>query len=235
MDWADDLAYAVHDMEDFYRSGIIPLDRLLDHKSNEAAKFTHDWSGKNKGVTAEEGQDILKYLSNISGDSLQTPYTASEVEQLDLKELSSMLIGRYLGIEGGGLSLQNHNNGRRFLQTESYLTNEVSLLKHMTIYYVIRDSSLAAQQRGQKNYPRSFRDFIYNTTLPDSTSTSENIRIIPDRFQERGHEAQERGERLPRIRFTTDVIASMTEKQATRLHKRLIGDTPGSLQDQILG
>ena len=36
MDWSDDIAYAVHDMEDFYRAGLIPLDRLaIDEDERE--------------------------------------------------------------------------------------------------------------------------------------------------------------------------------------------------------
>ena len=37
MDWADDVTYATHDMEDFYRAGLIPLEQLT-RKGNEVDK-----------------------------------------------------------------------------------------------------------------------------------------------------------------------------------------------------
>jgi len=234
MDWADDLAYAVHDMEDFYRAGIIPLDRLTVGNTQERENFIKDWAKTDESYSEDEGHDILDYLGDIAGKSLETPYDGTENEQLDLKELSSRLISRYIGNEGGGINLQNHNDQKHFLQIRPYLKREVSLLKHMTVYYVIQDSSLAAQQRGQRKVISDLFDIIYGTALPESNDDSENIQLVPNRFSGKAHELAESGSRQARVRFAADVICSLTEKQATQLHKRLTGDTPGSLQERIL-
>jgi dGTPase len=55
MDWADDVTYAVHDMEDFYRSGHIPLHLLASELDGRERQYFFDnvfarWSVKNSDV-----------------------------------------------------------------------------------------------------------------------------------------------------------------------------------------
>lgn len=234
MDWADDLAYAVHDMEDFYRAGIIPLSQLLHTESEERDRFIKDWTKKTDGVSTDDGEEILEYIKKISGDTLQTSFNGTELERYDLKELSSKLISRYIGVDDGGLRLQDEHSKRHFLQIDEQLENEVSILKHMTFYYVIQDNSLAAQQRGQKKVVGELFDLLYNATLPNNDPESENIRIVPNRYYETAEDLMQNGDRKSRSRFAADVITGMTERQAIQLHKRLMGETPGSLQERIL-
>lgn len=58
MDWADDIAYAVHDMEDFYRAGLIPLHQLAIDEG-EVDRFLDTSLDRLQGKT-EHGADALK-------------------------------------------------------------------------------------------------------------------------------------------------------------------------------
>jgi len=42
MDWADDVTYSVHDLEDFYRAGRIPMDLLAGKKEGQRQRFFDD-------------------------------------------------------------------------------------------------------------------------------------------------------------------------------------------------
>jgi dGTP triphosphohydrolase len=77
MEWADDIAYGVHDIEDGVRAGMIPLSELLND-TGERDRFleeSRDWWGKHQSFDnskdeAERAFNILR----IAQRDLRRPY-----------------------------------------------------------------------------------------------------------------------------------------------------------------
>src|SRR6185295_1398236 len=69
MDWADDIAYAIHDMDDFYRAGLIPLDHLITE-----ATIQMSYSGSD---TWERSQFLEAVSDWRKGDGVD--YTADKI------------------------------------------------------------------------------------------------------------------------------------------------------------
>ena len=66
MDWADDISYAVHDLEDFYRSGRIPLDkysRLAQNENTDAYNTFLKYVESALGEVSQKARDLLRSYS----------------------------------------------------------------------------------------------------------------------------------------------------------------------------
>src|SRR5262249_56099749 len=67
MDWADDVAYSVHDLEDGLHSGLIELDRLRDPEEvRQVAILTQGQYCAQGTVTVEELCEIFGHLTELS-------------------------------------------------------------------------------------------------------------------------------------------------------------------------
>ena len=236
MDWADDIAYSVHDLDDFYRVGLIPLDRLLND-SDERSLFLNSvrsrWEGQRRQDDLEDWDqlseafvEVTKWISSTRRH-LHRPYTGVREQRANLRSLTASLINRYVT---DAVALRESRQGAdRLLAIVPEYQMEVKILKELTWVYVIDAPGLATQQFGQRKMIKELFEI-----LTDAASASD-FSVFPPRLSEDLRQArlgkQCKASHRVISRTVADYISSMTERQAIELHQRLTGTSLGSVLD----
>jgi dGTPase len=226
MDIADDITYAVHDLEDFYRSGLIPLDRLA-HDQAEGNNFLSYASAK----LSEQGFEPRLCASLFTNlQELVFPksrYLGTPSDKGSLHMMATQFISKYLQ------AITIRGDGTLWLDRTA--ETEIALLKQLTWCYVIDNPILASIQQGQreivKNLFRRLREWAAakkeRSRLPYPLGIAlENIHLDPD-----AGPSGMSDEKL-RLRAVVDYIAGLTERQAMSLHERLTGASMASVTEQ---
>ena len=231
MDFADDIAYAVHDVEDFYRTGLIPLDRLVSN-TDEVEKFLNGTfdnlarSGKNPQFTISECKETFTEL--LASAPFIEPYSGTGEQRARLRSFTSGRIGRY--ITGIKLRVPSGQPERK-VEVDRWAEKELFLLKQLTWYYVINNSALASQQFGQRNIIR----YLFETF--NKAATENNLDLFPPSTRDRIINLNKNSPgsaKESQIRIVADLIAGMTENQAISMYQRLTGTNLGSVLNVIV-
>jgi dGTPase len=219
MDWADDIAYAVHDVEDFYRAGFIPLERLQGHSTSKLNPLFDRVAIRWKEVlghprlTHTQLQKAAR--STLRNFPLTEPYAGTRSDRVKLRLFTAGLIGRYVratSFSAGGLRIQPQ------------AIVEVALLKELTRQYVVESPALATQQHGQRRIVGELFTMFRDALIAGDAA------IIPARFRQQAEALSGRPNAdTDRTRLAADCVASMTEEQAITVHQRLTGSQLGSL------
>jgi dGTPase len=231
MDWADDVTYAVHDAEDFYRARLIPLDRLASLGDKYERQRFFD------GVYARP--DLTKQLGNepradfeeafakvVEPFPIDEPYTGTFEHRSRLRYFSSALIGQFIN----AIELQQPSNPEQpFVKIARLQRLQVKILKALTWHYVIYNPALATQQYGQRKIIRELFDIYSEAACSDNDKRN----IIPFAFRDDVEKANKDKKAVARI--VADLIAGMTEQGLVKLHKRLTGTDMGSVLDYVYG
>jgi dGTPase len=238
MDWADDIAYSVGDTEDFYRAGLIPLDRILAsartaHQFVDAV-FTR-WQEIN--ITDEvrgrfELDDLRRSFVNIREfvPVFKEPYEDRREIRAALRKFTSNLIGRF--VQKTKLRVAPDSRGN-LLDIPDECLMEVRMLKELTWQYVIKNSALAGQQYGQQQIITKLFH-IYQDAIGSGHPDAWDVLPARDRHPLRAMPKERTGGHLASIvvtRLAADAIAGMTDQQALLMYQRLTGVSPGGAFD----
>lgn len=223
MDWADDVTYAVHDVEDFFRAGVLPLWTLTSDNERLNA-FVKYHLARYPAADESAARAMIGDLVNPATSPFAVPDDGSSRARAALRRAGSNYIGRYVG----GTSTSTHD-GRASVVVDEAFRGEVDVLKSLVWFFVIEDAPLATVQHGQRRLIRELHSWH-----TDLAADPAQWRHFPPRYREWLHEAAtlEDADRH-HVRIVTDYIASATEDQVVTLYRRMGGYSDSSPFDGI--
>lgn len=233
MDLADEITYSVHDLEDFYRAGMLPVDRLADENDSLVGSLFERWRARdpeNKSLKYFDGSrdsisDACAFLQTATSDDA-SPGSAAQLSILG--NFRSAAITRFLS------DVTVEKSGSYFkLVMPDETKHLMAFLKQLIWNFVILNPKLATQQAGQiALVSRLFN--VYKKALSDS---DRNVELLPARFEQLAREVvrvvDSKQRALKAARLAIDVVASLSEQEAIILDRRTTGVDVGSVVDLI--
>lgn len=226
MDWADDVAYSVHDLEDFHRCNALPWQRVF----NERDLIIDHALGDNKRNETRRRQLEAAYerLSDMFNGTYSTllseAYTGEREQREQLRRMTSHLIGTYIK----AVKINPDPESEVAVKFDEKRRDEVLILKQITRDYIIGSPTLAAQQHGQQKIIEELYECLYRGEDAQTGGGGGVPKILPTRLRYLFDP------KISRARFVADCIASLSEAEAISLHRRLMGVTTGSVLDPIV-
>ncbi len=237
MDWADDVAYATHDIDDYVRAGLIPLERL----QNDAIDV----------VTYAAGRMVERY-GNAALIQSRLQSAREVLRELPRLNYSGRLHDRE-ALHGwvsetlrAGVDAVRVSASPPYIRIDERVQYRIELLKNLTWFYVIDSPQLAVAQEGQvrlidelfqallewmKATPNSSRlpvwlRELHQIFIADDEGRDTFNEVLEQQWaqNEKTFGPEER-EELPIRRAVSDYLCSLTEAQAVDLHARLTGAT----------
>ena len=229
MDWSDDISYALHDLEDFFRADMIPLARVGSLTDNDEAMWflaraDHELA-PNPRYTPDGGQAAFKKLR---GYFPAGSYRGSHEDDQDLHTMTNKFITRYFD----AVSL---HSAHPLVRTNIAVQHEVMLLKQLTWQYVVNGPALATMQRGQTDVINELFTAL-DDWLKDEEKRGAEHRL-PTRLRMCKAAMQEDHallDSLPtpearRARVIADYLCCLTEDQTLDLYRRIKGHAATSI------
>ncbi|GAA3532302.1 deoxyguanosinetriphosphate triphosphohydrolase [Nonomuraea rosea] len=205
MDWADDVAYSVHDLEDALHSGHVTPEALQSRdERSQVCQITRIWYAA--GTDLGELEEIFAKL--IADPLWPRRFEATIADLAGLKALTSGLIGRFCQSAQTATKEVYGSRHRADLVVPRSTRLECALLKGVTAHYVMTTADHNANQARQRDLITELASLI---TLGAPGTLEPAFR--PAWAEAPGDAA--------RVRVVIDQIASLTDTSAVAWHRKL--------------
>lgn len=212
MDWADDVAYSVHDVEDGVHSGRISLRALT--RPDELAEIvrmaaTYFW----RDCRYADPLDVLEHaaaeLVGLPAVAAVLDYDASPHAQVALKRLTSELVGRFASAPVSATLASTPGPLTRYqadLVLPEQVVAEVAVLKAVAVRYVMSDPQRLRLQKDQREVLTELVEFLAHRA--------------PEALDPAYRPAWQRAsDDAARVRVVLDQVAALTDTQALSWHR----------------
>ncbi|HVW81331.1 MAG TPA: deoxyguanosinetriphosphate triphosphohydrolase [Mycobacteriales bacterium] len=210
MDWADDVAYSVHDLEDGIQGGLVSVEQLADPDSR--AELVETAQRAYSDASRDELHAAIDRLVDL--DCWIRGYDGSMASMVALKRMTSELIGRLCGAatratwdDTGGTPLRRYGGD---LVVPAEAKAECAVLKSVAARYVMNRPEVIAMQSRQREQLTELLQLI----AVGAPGTLEPW--LHHAFETAADDAE-------RMRVVVDQVASLTDTSAVAWHQRLSG------------
>ena len=210
MDFADDVAYSVHDFEDAIVSGYVNLAEINSKSSDtELIQKIAQWDGSDLA-----GSDFQAALSRLRSQNYWLDSHSGEMaEQATLKNLTSALIGSFVRRTTDQSELANASEHlvryQGALVVPSEVRAEIAVLKGIVSAYLMSDEKRQPYYQWQRAILTELSDALLAANGKHLDAYCANA------WQEARTEEQ-------RLRVVVDQVASLTDISALSLHHELV-------------
>lgn len=241
VDWADDIAYSVHDFDDWSRAGYIPLSFLVNEgraRDEFCSWVIPRWKAKaGTRWCAEEEKNIRDGVEQLfvrhgpfigfltehqEGRAAVNP--ASEEASQAVRVARGRLFNKFIAsAQLARRDAAGPDAPRRYmlkLHIDEPVRMQNRLLKELLWRYVVSDHRMATQQHGQQHLVRQLINAYTGAALSEDAS---KLAVFPSRVRtilmSTSTPADEK------LRAVIDHVSGMTDTYAASRYQRLFGGT----------
>jgi len=210
MDWSDDVAYSVHDVEDAVHVGLVAVD-LFDDPAVRRNILTIARERYLPSASEEELNDAITRLTELQ--YWPRHFTGSHRDMVELKRFTSYLIGRFCVTAQIATQMAYGDEPLTGYAAELVVPDEVraevAVMKAITVAFVMQREGAEAEYARQREI---IAELVHALTLDEGRSLE--LWLQPT-FEAATTDAE-------RFRVIIDQVASLTDVSVLHWHKRLV-------------